>query len=67
MLTLWKRSKRPSSLNASRFSETSRTISPRWRSCSVTWPFEAASSSPREGMPARSTARKAKVLIGPPP
>ena len=63
MLTLLKRWKIDSSLNASRFSETSRTISPRWRSCSVTCAFDVASSSPREGTPARSTALNANVLI----
>ncbi len=67
MLTLWNLSKRPSTLIESCFSETSRTINPRCRSCSVTWPFVAASSSPREGVPATSIARNAKVLIGPPP
>ena len=59
MSTPWKRSMKPSIFIASRFSETSRTISPRWRSCSVTWPFEPASSSPFEGVPARSIARNA--------
>ncbi len=41
---------------ASRFSETSRTISPFWRSCSVTAVFDSASTSPREGVPATSIA-----------
>ena len=36
MLTLLKRWKMLSSFSASRRSETSRTISPRWRSCSET-------------------------------
>ena len=49
MLTLLKRWKTDSSLNASRFSETSRTIRPRWRSCSVTCALEPASTSPRDG------------------
>jgi hypothetical protein len=54
-----KRSMRVSNLKASLFSETSRTINPFWRSCSVTWDLVSASSSPREGIPATSIARKA--------
>src|SRR5581483_4400064 len=61
--TLLKRWKRLSSLNASRFSAMSRTISPRWRSCSLTTFFEDASISPRAGTPARSTARNANVAM----
>ena len=61
---LLKRSMKLSSLNASVSSVTSRTIRPRWRSCSVTCALLSASTSPREGTPATSTARKAKVLIG---
>src|SRR5262249_26097306 len=56
-----KRSKSCSTRNAWFFSETSRTINPRSRSCSVTWPFDSASTSPRDGIPATSTALKAKV------
>src|SRR5947207_9545344 len=52
-----------SSFIASRFSEMSRTIRPRWRSCSETAAFEEASISPRAGTPARSTARNAYALI----
>ena len=59
IFTLLKRWKTDSSFIASRFSETSSTISPRWRSCSVTWAFDVASTSPREGTPARSTALNA--------
>src|SRR6266511_196377 len=66
-LTLLKRWKMLSSFSASRFSETSRTIRPRWRSCSETAVFDEASISPRAGTPARSTARKAKVLMPPRP
>src|SRR5436190_9052698 len=62
-LTLLKRWKMLSSFIASRFSEMSRTISPRWRSCSETTAFEEASISPRAGTPARSTARNAYALI----
>ncbi len=61
MLTLLKRWKMSSSFSASRCSETSRTISPRWRSCSETWALlglELAAGA----TPARSTARKVKVL-----
>src|SRR4051794_1049260 len=58
-----KRSKICSSLNCSPCSVTSRTISPRSRSCSVTWPLVSASTSPRGGTPATSTALKAKVLM----
>jgi hypothetical protein len=61
--TFLKRWKTDSSLKASWRSETSSTIRPRWRSCSVTCAFEGASISPREGTPARSTALKANVLI----
>ena len=49
--TFLKRWKTDSSLNASRVSETSRTISPRWRSCSVTAALEVASTSPRKAPP----------------
>ncbi len=62
-LTLLKRWNTDSSLNASRFSETSRTISPRWRSCSVTAAFEDASTSPRDGTPARSTALNPNIAM----
>ena len=55
-----------SSFIASRFSEMSRTIRPRWRSCSETTAFEEASISPRAGTPARSTARNANALIARP-
>src|SRR5215211_1494064 len=65
-LTLLKRWKMLSSFIASRFSAISRTISPRWRSCSETTDLDEASISPRAGTPARSTARKAKVLTGRP-
>ena len=51
MLTLLKRWKTLSSFSASRFSETSRTIRPRWRSCSETCAFDSASTSPRDGTP----------------
>ncbi len=49
-------------LNASRFSLTSRTISPRWRSCSLTCAFDSASTSPAVAAPATSIALKAKVV-----
>src|SRR5438874_9350852 len=65
-LTLLNRWKLLSSFIASRFSEMSRTIRPRWRSCSETTAFEEASISPRAGTPARSTARKANALIARP-
>ena len=42
MLIRRKRSSAASTRIASRFSETSRTISPRWRSCSETCDFEPA-------------------------
>src|SRR5882757_1236324 len=61
--TLRKRSKTFSSFIASFFSETSSTMRPRSRSCSVTCPLVSASTSPREGTPATSTARNAYVLI----
>ena len=67
MLTLLKRWKTLSSFSASRFSETSRTISPRWRSCSETWALRRRPRARRAtGRPARSTARKAKVLTARP-
>src|SRR5688500_3563062 len=65
IFTLLNRWKMDSSFIASCFSETSRTIRPRWRSCSVTIAFEVASSSPREGTPARSTALNAKLATSP--
>jgi hypothetical protein len=49
-------------LNGAFFSLTSRTIRPRWRSCSVTCAYDSASSSPAVAAPATSIARKAKVL-----
>src|SRR5919106_3734164 len=61
IFTFLKRWNSDSSFTASRFSATSRTISPRWRSCSVTCAFELASTSPRDGTPARSTALNAKL------
>src|SRR5262249_55281728 len=48
--------------NGSLFSLTSRTIRPRWRSCSVTEALDSASSSPAEAVPAISMARKANVV-----
>ena len=62
MSTPFQRLKKSSILSGSLFSLTSRTISPRWRSCSVTWAFDSASSSPAEAAPATSIARKAKVV-----
>ena len=62
MSTLCQRLKTSSILNGSLFSVTSRTIRPRWRSCSVTWAFDSASSSPAEATPATSMARKANVV-----
>jgi hypothetical protein len=59
MFTLLKRWKMLSSFSDSRCSETSRTIRPRWRSCSETWDFDVASISPTVDAPARSTARNA--------
>jgi hypothetical protein len=59
VFTCLKRLRKSSSLSGSFCSLTSRTISPRSRSCSVTWALEGASISPREGTPATSTARKA--------
>ena len=41
---------------------TSRTIRPRWRSCSPTCALDSASSSPRWSNPATSIARKSKVV-----
>ena len=49
-------------LNGSLFSLTSRTIRPRWRSCSVTWALDSASTSPAVAAPATSIARKEKVV-----
>ena len=62
MSTLCQRLKKSSILNGSDFSLTSRTIRPRWRSCSVTEALDSASSSPAEVVPARSMARKANVV-----
>ena len=62
MSTLFQRLKRSSIANGAFFSLTSRTIRPRWRSCSVTWALDSASTSPAEAAPATSIARKAKVL-----
>src|SRR2546425_4704529 len=45
-------------------SSMSRTISPLARSCEVTACLSSASSSPRVGTPARSTALKANVAMG---
>src|SRR5262245_45881402 len=58
-----KRLTRLSRRNGSRCSETSSTISPRSRSCSVPCALVSASSSPREGIPATSTALKANVVM----
>src|SRR3954451_5410763 len=66
VLTPRKRSNRLSSANACFFSATSRTIRPRSRSCSETCAFDSASTSPRDGTPATSTARNAYVLISRP-
>ena len=62
MSTLFQRLPDRSTLNGAFFSLTSRTIRPRWRSCSVTAAFDSASSSPALAAPATSIARKAKVL-----
>ncbi len=62
MSTPCQRLKRSSMLNGSCFSETSRTISPRWRSCSETWALESASNSPAVATPPKSMARNAKVV-----
>ncbi len=69
MSTLCQRRKMSSSLNGSLFSLTSRTIRPRWRSCSVTCALDSASTSPAVAAPATSIARKANVvaLIAYPP
>ena len=62
MSTPCQRLKMSSILNGSDFSLTSRTIRPRWRSCSVTEALDSASISPAEAAPARSMARKANVV-----
>ncbi len=59
MPMLRKRSRNRSSFTDSFSSETSSTISPRSRSCSVTWDLVSASTSPREGIPAVSIALNA--------
>ncbi len=62
MSTPCQRLKMSSMLNGSFFSETSRTISPRRRSCSETWALDSASSSPAVATPPTSMARKANVV-----
>ena len=51
-----------STLNGFLFSLTSRTISPRWRSCSLTCALDSASTSPAVAAPPTSIARNAKVV-----
>ena len=62
MSTPCQRLKMSSTFSGLDFSLTSRTIRPRWRSCSVTAAFDSAATSPAEVVPARSMARKANVL-----
>ena len=62
MSTPLQRVKRSSIAKGEVFSLTSRTIRPRWRSCSETCALDSASSSPAEATPATSMARKAKVV-----
>ena len=62
MSTPCQRLRKSSMLIGFDFSLTSRTISPRWRSCSVTAALESASTSPAEVEPARSIARNSKVV-----
>ena len=62
MSTLFQRRMMSSILSGLLFSVTSRTIRPRWRSCSETWAFESASSSPAVAVPATSIARKVKMF-----
>ncbi len=62
MSTPFQRRKTSSIVNGLLFSLTSRTISPRWRSCSVTCAFDSASTSPAVAAPPTSIARKANVV-----
>ena len=62
MSTLFQRLKKSSILSGLLFSLTSRTIRPRWRSCSETCALDSASSSPAVAAPATSMARKVKVV-----
>ncbi len=54
--------KMSSIFNGLDFSLTSRTIRPRWRSCSVTEALDSATSSPAEAVPAMSIARNSNVV-----
>ena len=62
MSTAFQRLKTSSTLNGLLFSLTSRTIRPRWRSCSVTWALDSASTSPAEAAPPTSIALKVNVV-----